>query len=336
MIDIFIKSYNRPYFLDRCLYSLFKYASGSYRVTIWDDGTPEKYLSAIQEKYPLIQILDTPNAAKKRVEIEQANQINDDSAISGGVPLAFWREQIVNGSDIFLLWEDDIWLHDTLDIDAYAALMLEKPINLIKVRWWGNENTNVGIVQPLTNEVEAIQPKLHWLAEALVKNKFYLNSISNLLKLKKDSYFLQLYTYYEVGDVFFNKKYWLYLWPEHLQQIEEMIQLGKAAEWARKNPATLFCKCMQEKGHSTYLSSATGKMNEKDGFSMFRVNYLLNEAWLNGELNALENFPLNISVERIEQILSQASDINGNPEKWKQWTENFQRHFVSIGCSELG
>lgn len=30
MIDIFIKSFNRPYYLDRCLYSIFQFVSGEY------------------------------------------------------------------------------------------------------------------------------------------------------------------------------------------------------------------------------------------------------------------------------------------------------------------
>ncbi len=56
MTDIFIKSFNRPYYLDRCLQSTMKYVSGDFRIVVLDDGTPEKYLEKIKSKYPEIEI----------------------------------------------------------------------------------------------------------------------------------------------------------------------------------------------------------------------------------------------------------------------------------------
>ena len=41
-MDILIKSFNRPFYLDRCLNSIHSFVSGDYRVSILDDGTPAK------------------------------------------------------------------------------------------------------------------------------------------------------------------------------------------------------------------------------------------------------------------------------------------------------
>ena len=42
MTNIYIKSFNRAYYLDRCLQSIEKYVSGEYSVVDLDDGTPGK------------------------------------------------------------------------------------------------------------------------------------------------------------------------------------------------------------------------------------------------------------------------------------------------------
>ena len=57
-MDILIKSFNRPYYLDRCIESIKKFAQNQdFKITILDDGTPQKYLDKIQQKHSEITIL---------------------------------------------------------------------------------------------------------------------------------------------------------------------------------------------------------------------------------------------------------------------------------------
>ncbi len=57
-MDIIIKSLNRPYYLDRCLFSIAKYVTNfNGKIIILEDGTPQKYLDLIQTKYPKIEIV---------------------------------------------------------------------------------------------------------------------------------------------------------------------------------------------------------------------------------------------------------------------------------------
>ncbi len=56
-MDIIIKSFNRLYYLDRCLKSIYKFISGSFKITILDDGTPPIYLNKIQHLYPEVSII---------------------------------------------------------------------------------------------------------------------------------------------------------------------------------------------------------------------------------------------------------------------------------------
>ena len=55
-MDILIKSFDRPYYLDRCLKSIEMFVQGDYSIKILDDGTPPAYLEKILLKYPLVQI----------------------------------------------------------------------------------------------------------------------------------------------------------------------------------------------------------------------------------------------------------------------------------------
>ena len=70
-VDILIKSFNRPYYLDRCIKSICQYLEGDYQIKLLDDGTPERYLDLIKKKYPEVSILSSPLAPVKRKLIEE-------------------------------------------------------------------------------------------------------------------------------------------------------------------------------------------------------------------------------------------------------------------------
>ena len=38
MTHIIIKSFNRPYYLDRCLQSIYKFVKGNFKIIVLDDG----------------------------------------------------------------------------------------------------------------------------------------------------------------------------------------------------------------------------------------------------------------------------------------------------------
>ncbi|MFT4202930.1 MAG: hypothetical protein QM610_03365 [Chitinophagaceae bacterium] len=334
--NIYIKSFNRPYFLDRCLYSIYRYMTGNYRVIILDDGTPLKYIDRVKEKYPQVIFQFSDDAVKKRTEIEQAIRTGEEH-YTRSIPLQFWHDTVEQGSGYFLLTEDDIWVTAPVDVDAYVQLMKAKKMNTIKLRWWGNENTNVGERVLLSGEVEAVIPKIHFAAEWIVKNRFYIHAVLSRLKLIKGTFFQQLYTYYEVGGVFFDKRYWLFLYSGRLDsRVEEMVQLGKAAEWARKHPETMFGKCITEAGRSTYLTSAAGGYNGQTGFSMTMVNHYLNDEWYRGKFDSMQNFPEDYALDTVYDILQKSGDPKCDPEKWKKWSRDFQAHFVRIGASPKG
>ena len=49
-MQILIKSFNRAFYLDRCLQTIENFVDGKYTVKILDDGTPERIHMQIQEE----------------------------------------------------------------------------------------------------------------------------------------------------------------------------------------------------------------------------------------------------------------------------------------------
>ena len=317
-MDIVIKSYNRAYLLDRVLYSIYKYVTnGLGSVIVLDDGTPEIFLRKIKEKYSNVIIKKAPN---------QEN-LKGNTKVP---PIQFWRQEIDKCSDYVMVLEDDIWLTQEIDLSVLEEILKDKNIDFLKLKWWGNPKMIQGDYTAVGDlPFGIVRPQLNPFSEALVKNKFYLHSIANLLKVMPKNYFLSLYTVYDVAGQIFSKDFYKYVWPEDQVGIEEMIQLGKAAEYFRQNKDRKVARMECEYTATTFYSSSVGSV-EKYGFDMNLYNNIWNQKWLSGDLDTLYHFPLDFSLSYLEQFVKEEE----NAEKWKKWSINWRKHFQELG-SEL-
>ena len=99
MVNIFIKSFNRPFYLDRCLQSIENFVEGDFCVKVLDDGTPETYLSKIKEKHPKIEIIKSENYQNKVAAI--AENLQSGKEIDGfTIPTNLWYRAAKNASEI--------------------------------------------------------------------------------------------------------------------------------------------------------------------------------------------------------------------------------------------
>ncbi len=322
-MDIVIKSYNRAYLLDRVLFSVYKHVEGGLgRIIVLDDGTPKKYLDRIQDKYPDVVIKLSPNYAAK-----QAGK-------KFGAPVQFWRDEIQEVSDNFLLLEDDIWLVDDVNLDDIDNLMVINNVSFFKLRWWGNNKMISGNFESINNDLGLItNVKLPFASEMLVKNKFYSHSLMLKLHLMPRNYFIPMYSLYDVAGQVFNRDYYLYVWPKKQYNIQEMIQLGLAAQYFRENRQAKVGRTLYEYAATTFLTSSTGNI-EKIGFDMDLLNLHLNQLWMLGEMDSLQNFPADFSLEYLEGLLSD-EDVDENfLSNWVKWSTGWRNHFIDLG-SEL-
>lgn len=337
-MDIVIKSFNRPYYLDRCLQSIYQYVTGEFTLRVLDDGTPPQYLARIQEKFPAVQIFRSPlyEAKVKAISEHLQGTKKFDQKV---IPFDFWVEQIRVCSDIFLLIEDDIWFTGPVVLTAFTSQMHNHRLAMVKLSWLGNERLNCGqrILLPSIHGVaiEELVPAVPLLTQAIFLNRFRIRSVlyrTRLLRFFKTDleYQLPLYTLYAVASAFFFKEYWLHLWPVGQNEVNEAEQLRRAASWWRRTNSR-FAKTQYELTRTSFITSAT---NTFAGISLdpFALNSVLNEAWLRGELDAMQDFPRDFSAEYVRPLLDAGSNDSATYNEWVKWIDKFKAQYRRLGC----
>lgn len=337
-MDIVIKSFNRPYYLDRCLRSMYRYVTGKFTLRVLDDGTPPVYLDRIRARYPHVQIACSPLYAAKVAALQRhvAGGTPFDQKV---IPFGFWVEQIQQCSDIFLLIEDDIWLTGPLDLAAFAGQMRAHRLAMVKLSWLGNESLNSGrrVALPPAGsaELEEIVPAIPLATQTVFLNQYRVRSVlyhAGLLRFFKTDmqYQLPLYTLYAVASAFFNKEYWLHLWPKGQTQVDEAQQLRRAFQWWRRT-GSRFAKTRHELTRTSFITSAT---NAFAGIRLdpFVLNHLLNEAWLRGELDTMHDFPHDFAPDYLRPLLEAAADERATYAEWLRWTQQFKSQYRQLGC----
>lgn len=330
-MDIVIKSFNRPYYLERCLKSIYQLATGGYRIQVLDDGTPEVYLEKISALFPEVQIIRSELYPQKVAAIRR-HLSGEQPFDQFTIPTRLWVDHISRCSDIFLLLEDDIWLTGPVDTDALRAVMEAQQLSMLRLHWQGNEQVIRGRKVPLGAGVEEVVPSIPLTAELVFLNRFKIRSVIYRLGLLGNGMKFQVpfYTLYAVAAAFFRRDYWLYLWQRDQEEVRESIQLTKAAAWYRQHGGR-YAKTTKELTETSYISSATNAFPGID-LDIFHLNHHLNEAWLNGGLDVMQQFPKDFSIDYLVAILDRAADPKCRPAEWRRWIERFKEQYRKVGC----
>lgn len=328
-VDIVIKSFNRPYYLERCIKSIYRYVEGDFKIKILDDGTPPEYLEKIAALYPGVEIILSPLHKQKSHAIK--DHINGKSKYNlFSIPSQFWFDQVKQCSDIFLLLEDDIWLTAPINIQAVQEIMKKDSVILIKLSWLGNRNLILGKKKRIDKDFEEVLPAVSYFSKLVLLNKFKLGSIAHRLGLMKFEFFLPFYNYYTVASAFYSRKYWIYLWDEASDKVDEQFQLKRAVQWSMSN-RDRYAKSVNEITKTSFTTSATN-MYENVNLDIFHFNYHLNEAWLSGRLDIMNNFPKDISIDYIKELLDKAHDEKTTSAEWQRWIDKFKWQYRKLGC----
>ena len=332
MISILIKSFNRPFYLARCLESIGKYVEGNYQIKILDDGTPEKYLDKIGRLYPEVEILKSEYHEEKSLLVQNKSEINGFE-----IPTELWKSAVENSTEYILMMEDDVWFTDEINLNQIVNQMNQYKIHLVKLGWLGNYKDDQFIEkQSLTDDLDAVYPKNLFTSNSFVMNLFMYN---------KFKFFTILYKlglvdnqtkrkYWALNSILmglWQKDYWLYIWKDAKGQVDEKQQLRNAAVWFHKNRKNkaVISRTKTEFLKTTFQSSATNSYH-KYGFD-FDVNYfnfLLNEAWFEDKLDPMQNFPKDFSVEYFESFFDQKI----KKEEFRNWIEKFKKQYRNLGA----
>lgn len=336
MTDIFIKSFNRPFYLERSIESIQKFLSGDYQIIVLDDGTPKKYLDKIRQKYPQVDIRLSDNYELKIKAI--AENLNSGKPIDGmKIPTGFWYENVEKGTDYVIVTEDDVWLTKPLNINQLTSKSKELGIYLLKLGWLGNENDNKNLkLESISADLNSAKPKdLLFFPKKLTEAFFYnhYKFFTILYKLGKVDHYTQR-KYWALNSIlmgFFRKEYWLEIWKEMDGKVDEKRQLINASLFYKKfrNHPNFVSRLKKESMKTTFQSSATSSYHEYGfDFDVNRFNYLINEAWLNGDFDPMQNFPKDFSIDYFKTFIAEKM----NTEEYEKWVNQFRKQYENIGC----
>jgi hypothetical protein len=332
-MDILIKSFNRPYYLARCIQSIYdNVLDEALSITVLDDGTPKKYLQKIKFKYPDVKILLSDFYQVKSESIGKENY----TEISG-IPIDFWLDAARNASDYFLLLEDDIWFTQKINLRETNEIMIQDNIYFLKLFWLNNQKLIYGKTKKVKNQmlvyepsVFAKNPLLHRLIFGITR--FGNRKMMQLLNLYSEDRALNYYSIYGVAGAIFKKEYFLNLWHDHKNLVDENLQIINAVKFWSQNPEMQFARTTSEYLATGFSSSATNKFFNPNQFDVFAFNKLLNDAWLADEIDVFDNLPDDLNDLKVKEILLKSKHKNVKMEDWVKWVDIFKKQFQDIGC----
>ena len=335
-MDIIIKSFNRPFYLDRCINSINQNVSGNFKIKILDDGTPEQYLDKIKKLHPTVEILRSENYPKKIKAIEE--NLTSGKTVNGfEIPTRFWYDNVKNASDYVIVTEDDVWFTQPINVDELSQEAKNLNINLIKLGWLGNEkDMDDLIINSISKNLESAQPKDLLLFSKKLMQAFFYNQYkfyTILYKLGKVNHFTQL-KYWALNSIlmgFYKKEYWLEIWKDMDGKVDEKRQLINASLFYKKNKnnPNFISKLKLEAMKTTFQSSATNSYHEYGfDFDVNRFNHLINEAWLKDEFDSMENFPKDFSIEYFKRFISEKINFT----EFQKWADQFRKQYENMGC----
>ena len=333
-MDILIKSFNRAYYLDRCITSIYQNVVGFSKIMIIDDGTPTKYLNKIVETYPEVILVKTKNYAEKSEKILKGE-------ICNGIPSDDWIQSVEKCSDYFLMIEDDVWFTSEINLNVLEQEMVQNNCSLLKIAWQGNTKFNDKIHEnKISDNIVSQRPNILFINNEVLLRAFFNNTLkirSFLCRLgiANNQTINQYYFFISISMGIYHKKFWLYTWKESKGKVNEVDLMINASIWYKRNSkkkSNLICRTQSEYLKTTCQSSSTSDYHRyKNQLDVDLFNKTLNEAWFTNRLDSYQNYPKDFSFDYISSFLP--LNKNCNKEIWNHWRNEFKNHFRNAGCS---
>lgn len=131
MTTILIKSFNRPWCLDRCLHSIVNVKNAG-KVVVVDDGTDEKYLKILRELYPFVIFKTDPRNKGKTDHIRKNTNLGAVGLWNGVDPNRNWVAAVNEfKSEFMFLHEDDVYTPKMFDMTPLTAAMKKHNISYL-------------------------------------------------------------------------------------------------------------------------------------------------------------------------------------------------------------
>lgn len=333
-MTILIKSFYRPYLLDRCLKSIYTRVTDidNIEIIILDDGTPDKYLDKIKAKFPKVSFEYSRYRTEKIDKITRHLK-GEENYYDIRIPTDLWYNAVAKASDILILTEDDVWFINDFDMEFYTHEMKKYNIHLLKLGRILNKDTKYIKNQKLTDKISYHSPKYiiksSKFYKLLLRNSFGLKDILEKLHLLPEGWRKQLWTMYDIPMGMYKKDYLKFLWKDQYKRVVEDLQLSNAVDWdlnysKKGNEAKYKYTLLNTRAMVTsYRSSASfNAFNIDENFDMIKFNHILNELWYKDLFDSFENYPNDFSLDYIYKVLIE-NENQKFADQWKKWTKGF-------------
>ena len=327
-MDIYIKSFNRAYLLHRTIASIYHYLNGfSGRIVVLDDGTPQKYLDKIVGLFPEVQIIKSPYYEQKSKDIS-LNKVPEKV-----IPADFWRDEVLKGSEYFILLEDDMWFIQSINYKDFTKEVYDLKMDMIKFLWLKNTKLISDNIIKRTEYFNIVKPKV------LIKNPFLFDAVFRTNKFKLGSLAIKLFNHklellkyyhlYMVAGGVFSKRYYQACWKSNQNNVDEIKQISQLL---KSKIDSNIGNCKIEILRATYKFTSSNIEKEKFGnlLDIYHFNSVLNEAWLNDKSYKISDFKNDISNDWIKNCCVN-SEIKF--EVWQNWYNDVKKNYELIGCN---
>lgn len=309
-MKIYIKSFNRPFYLDRCLRSVGFWVRGCDEVVVLDDGTLERYMPALRARHPHVR-WEKSNADDSKYELVRRGGWSEIRARYEDAA-GFWTRVLRRDAPReFVMLEDDTWFVDLVDLREVRDAMRIEDIPLVKL-WWGPDS-----MHPPSDDAGGLPASF---PAGLRRFRPTLRTGDDLWKV-----WIQCMAAYRLD-------YWMTAYegirdgvndePHQLRRIADEIARRGISTWGRSGRRVVY------QGWA-----APGRSDPKYaslGLAQHLLLDRLNEAWLSDELDSAEGMPFDFSADCLaglfeghlppEQIAAWAAwrrgDLGGGYENW--------------------
>lgn len=328
-MDIYIKSFNRAYLLHRTIASIYHYLNGfNGRIVVLDDGTPQRYLDKITELFPNIEIVKSP------YYVQKSNDISLNKVPEKVIPANFWRDEVLKGSEYFILLEDDMWFNQPINYTDFTKEVYDLKTDMIKFMWMKNSKLISNNIIQKTTYFNIVQPKVLTknlvLFDAIFRtNKFKLGSlVMRLFNHKLE--LLKYYQLYMVAGGVFSKRYYETCWKSDQNCVDELNQISQLLEGKYDNNIGNF---KFEILQTTLKTASTLISKEHLGITVdiFKINEILNEQWLNRNTYKIDDFNSDIPTDWIKNCILKLETDTNLYSNWEIWYEAFCLSHKKIG-----
>jgi hypothetical protein len=279
MANIYIKSFNRPFYLDRCIRSVKLNATGYDRIIVLDDGTLKVYLDRIQSWHPDVEIRSS-GADDGKIALLREERF-DEIAKRYPSAVEFWVSEIGKDSETYcVILEDDVWFCRHVDLPLLERNLRENEAAICKF-WWGDYQHSVAMQYeaPGCPPIEYVEPDIQALKQA--------QSI------------------WIVAFAMFRRDYWLHCVTKAKRLGDERSQLTAACEFAASHLSVRFAKTAKRCVHQGWMVPARSTPEYYDrGLKQHVYMDVLNDAWMAGKLDPALGYPLDFDRAAILGVLT--------------------------------